>query len=520
MLETDLSIIDCGDNTFKLQLNNAEILNVDVQYSFDNSTWFDYSYQSPIGIGAPISVDETTTTVFARAKDVNDDVYITKNETIKYYYMRPAPPSISSYNIKFESGESLGSGEPYYSYTVDANCSLNGPDKNLDIRAEYYSSKEKKWISFPFGRYYDPSNYSSSEDDAEAEAEARFYIEEKFKNEITTIRAYTVGDSYKYRHIYSVYTSQSFNYGSPSGPRYTDLICDFNSNINFLKCDDNNLRFYIGSSRTQDNGYPGNCSDKIYYKIKYAATDSLVGNYSYNYLPNKIELEANFTLVPYNNTNVYYTTTLNGTYGALDPGPGYDYYIQLDDEIYGPYEGYTSIKDGNGLGNPYLKYKDEEDNGLPFFLYHDGAGVDTELYSLNNNSTLKIHKVMTGSPFIMEAEQIDYDQTLDYSYFINYLKKLNKKYIIFYLYASCPCGYYYDAERIIITTDKDYAHAKKANGKYHPCAPYVVKDGNWIQCALNSAVLSKLKDDTGEYILDSNGENIYTLEDSSVISNS
>ena len=496
MLETDLSIIDCGDNTFKIQLNNVEILNVDVQYSFDNSTWFDYSYQSPIGVGE-------TTTVYARAKDVNDDVYITKNKTIKYYYMRPAPPSISSYNIKFESGAGVHVGEYYYSYTVDANCSLNGPDKNLDIKAEYYSSKEKKWISFPFGRYYDPSDYSSYGDDGEA----RFRIEEELKNEIIEIRAYTVGDRDKYRYIYSIYTSMDFSDGSG----YPDLICDFNSNINFLKCDDNNLRFYIGSSKISDTGYPGYCSDNIYYKIAYAATDSLVGNYSYNYLPNEIVLDRDFTLEPYNNTNVYYTTTLNGTYGALDPRQGYDYYIQLDDEIYGPYEGYTSIKDGNGLGNPYLKYKDEEDNGLPFFLYHDGAGVDTELYSLNNNSTLKIHKNMT---------QIDYDQTLDYSYFINYLKKLNKKYIIFNLYASCPCDSYYDAERIVITTDKDYAHAKKANGKYHPCAPYVVKDGNWTQCALNSAVLSKLKDDTGEYILDSNGENIYTLEDSSVISNS
>lgn len=508
MLETDLSIIDCGDNTFKIQLNNVEILNADIQYSFDNSTWFDYSYQSPIGVGE-------TTTVYARAKGVNDDVYITKNKTIKYYYMRPAPPSISSYDIKFESGESLGSGEHYYTYTVDANCSLNGPDKNLDIKAEYYSSKEKKWISFPFGRYYDPSDYSSYGNDSEA----RFYIEEELKNDITEIRAYTVGDRDKYRYIYSISTSMYFYNGSPDGSGYTSLICDFNSNINFLKCDDNNLRFYIGSPSTHDTCSAGLCGDKIYYKILYAATDSLVGNYSYNYLPNEIELEANFTLVPYNNTNVYYTTTLKGTYGALDPGLGYYYYIQLDDEIYGPYKGYTSIKDGNGLGNPYLKYKDEEDNGLPFFLYNDGASADTELYSLNNNSTLKIHKV--NIEFRIGAEPIDYDNTLDYSYFINYLKKLNKKYIIFRLSASCGCGYYYNkGNHIVITTDKDYARAKKANGKYHPCAPYVVKDGNWTQCALNSAVLSKLKDDTGEYILDSNGENIYTLEDSSVILNS
>lgn len=504
MLETDLSIIDCGDNTFKIQLNNVEILNIDVQYSFDNSTWFDYSYQSPIGVGE-------TTTVYARAKDVNDDVYITKNKTIKYYYMRPAPPSISSYGITFRSTSMHQT--TYYFYTLYANCSLNGPDKNLEIRAEYYSSKEKKWISFEEETEYSPYDYSSSGDDGEA----RWRIEEELKNDITEIRAYTVGDSDKYRYIYSIYTSMYFSYGSPSGPGYTDLICDFSANTNFLKCDDNNLRFYIGSSRTQDRGYPGDCSDKIYYKIEYAATDSLVGNYSYNYLPNKIELEANFTLVPYNNTNVYYTASL-GAYSALYSS--YDYYIQLDDEIYGPYNGPISIKGKYGLGNPYLKYKDEEDNGLPFFLYCDSGYTNMELYSLNNNSTLKIYKVDNMSVPVSGGLPIDYDNTLDYSYFINYLKKLNKKYIIFRLDASCYCGYYYDLARIVITTDKDYAHAKKANGKYHPCAPYVVKDGNWTQCALNSAVLSKLKDDTGEYILDSNGENIYTLEDSSVISNS
>ena len=28
MLETDLSIIDCGDNTFKIQLDNIEIIMV------------------------------------------------------------------------------------------------------------------------------------------------------------------------------------------------------------------------------------------------------------------------------------------------------------------------------------------------------------------------------------------------------------------------------------------------------------------------------------------------------------
>lgn len=500
MLETDLSIIDCGDNTFKLQLNNVEILNVDVQYSFDNSTWFDYSYQSPIGVGE-------TTTVYARAKDINDDTYITKNKTIKYYRARPVPPNISYCGIKFFH-QSLSINHQYYYYTIYAICGYDDDDSDLVLTGEYYSDTEAKWIPFD-AISTNENNITGINQCNSTTGYTEDSVNAYFNSlNISAARVRTEGSLDKYKYKYSAYTYLA------SKPVF---VCDFNSNINFLKCDDNNLRFYIGSSRTQDNGYPGSCSDKIYYKIAYAATDSLVENYSYNYLPNKIELEANFTLVPYNNTNVYYTASL-GAYSALYSG--YDYYIQLDDEIYGPYNNTISIKGKYGLGNPYLKYKDEEDNGLPFFLYCDSGFVNMELYSLNNNSTLKIHKVKTVQPFIVEAEQIGYDQTLDYSYFINYLKKLNKKYIIFNLYASCPCDSYYDAERIVMITDKDYARAKKANGKYHPCAPYVVKDGNWTQCALNSAVLSKLKDDTGEYILDSNGENIYTLEDSSVISNS
>ena len=69
-------------------------------------------------------------------------------------------------------------------------------------------------------------------------------------------------------------------------------------------------------------------------------------------------------------------------------------------------------------------------------------------------------------------------------------------------------------------TDKGYPRVKNSDGIYETCIPYVLKEGTWTQCVLNSGVLSKLKDSQGEYILDSNGENIYTLEDSSVILNS
>ena len=101
------------------------------------------------------------------------------------------------------------------------------------------------------------------------------------------------------------------------------------------------------------------------------------------------------------------------------------------------------------------------------------------------------------------------------------LKSLNKKYICFSVKTiGSVSGYDSDYNSISIMTDKGYPRFKNSNGIYETCIPYILKEGIWSQCALNSSVLSKLKDSSGEYILDSNGENIYTLEDSSVILNS
>ena len=114
----------------------------------------------------------------------------------------------------------------------------------------------------------------------------------------------------------------------------------------------------------------------------------------------------------------------------------------------------------------------------------------------------------------------DYEFARVTSYF-NTLKSLNKKYICFRVKTiGSVSGYDSDYNYISIMTDKGYPRVKNSDGTYGTCIPYVLKDGIWSQCVLNSGVLSKLKDNSGEYILDSNGENIYTLEDSSVILNS
>lgn len=114
----------------------------------------------------------------------------------------------------------------------------------------------------------------------------------------------------------------------------------------------------------------------------------------------------------------------------------------------------------------------------------------------------------------------DYEFARVTSYF-NTLKSLNKKYICFRVKTiGSVSGHDSDYNYISIMTDKGYPRVKNSDGTYGTCIPYVLKDGIWSQCVLNSGVLSKLKDNSGEYILDSNGENIYTLEDSSVILNS
>ena len=138
----------------------------------------------------------------------------------------------------------------------------------------------------------------------------------------------------------------------------------------------------------------------------------------------------------------------------------------------------------------------------------------------SGSDTLTFTNWSTSSSLSTSEDIYDFDLSTNSSYF-NILKSLNKKYICFRVKTiGSVSGYDSDYNYISIMTDKGYPRVKNSDGIYETCIPYILKEGIWSQCVLNSGVLSKLKDSQGEYILDSNGENIYTLEDSSVILNS
>ena len=137
----------------------------------------------------------------------------------------------------------------------------------------------------------------------------------------------------------------------------------------------------------------------------------------------------------------------------------------------------------------------------------------------SGSDTLTFTNWSTSLSLSTSEDDYDYDFATVTSYF-NTLKSLNKKYICFRVKTiGSVSGYDSDYNYISIMTDKGYPKVKNSDGIYETCIPYILKEGVWLQCVLNSGVLSKLKDSQGEYILDSNGENIYTLEDSSVILN-
>ena len=67
------------------------------------------------------------------------------------------------------------------------------------------------------------------------------------------------------------------------------------------------------------------------------------------------------------------------------------------------------------------------------------------------------------------------------------LKSLNKKYICFSVKTiGSVSGYDSDYNSISIMTDKGYPRFKNSNGIYETCIPYILKEGIWSQCALNS----------------------------------
>ena len=163
------------------------------------------------------------------------------------------------------------------------------------------------------------------------------------------------------------------------------------------------------------------------------------------------------------------------------------------------------------------------DNNLTLSI-SASSGVNNDItgyeVQYSGSDTLTFTNWSNSSSINTSLSDYDFDFVADTSYF-NTLKSLNKKYICFRVKTiGSVSGYDSDYSYISIMTDKGYPRVKNSDGIYKICIPCVLKEGIWSQCVLNSGVLSKLKDSSGEYILDSNGENIYTLEDSSVILNS
>ena len=204
-------------------------------------------------------------------------------------------------------------------------------------------------------------------------------------------------------------------------------------------------------------------------------TEGSIGRNITYYPPYSINLSADRPILKYNDTNLILSvSSLDDIY---DISHGYIDYA-LSDTL--------TFTDWNRLCEFY--------NGGTSFHYPDGPSHLIDISSINI-SEFDIWSI---------------------------LKSSNKKYIQFELRVDTNSDLYYQSVGDVVTimTDKGYPRVKNSDGIYETCIPYVLKEGTWTQCVLNSGVLSKLKDSSGEYILDSNGENIYTLEDSSVILNS
>lgn len=79
---------------------------------------------------------------------------------------------------------------------------------------------------------------------------------------------------------------------------------------------------------------------------------------------------------------------------------------------------------------------------------------------------------------------------IDISDKINNLKLLNNKFICFRIqvYGVYP-DYESDYAYISIMTDKGYPRVKNSDGIYETYIPYILKEGIWSQCVLNSSIM-------------------------------
>ena len=121
------------------------------------------------------------------------------------------------------------------------------------------------------------------------------------------------------------------------------------------------------------------------------------------------------------------------------------------------------------------------------------SGVNNDItgYKIqySGSDTLTFTNWSNSSSINTSLSVYDFDFATDTSYF-NTLKSLNKKYICFRVKTiGSVSGYDSDYNYISIITDKGYPIVKNSESVYGTCIPYVLKDGIWSQCVLNSSIV-------------------------------
>ena len=133
--------------------------------------------------------------------------------------------------------------------------------------------------------------------------------------------------------------------------------------------------------------------------------------------------------------------------------------LYKDDELY------LHIKAENGVNNTITSYhwSYSVSDTLSFTEWSVGYGTDT-------TST---------------------DYELNVALVLSDIKAANKKFVCFRVLAIGTAGNQYasDYSYISIMTDKVYPKVKNSDGIYETYIPYILKEGIWSQCVLNSSIM-------------------------------
>lgn len=469
-----VSITDNGNNTFSISAtkgssgtNNAATGVGDISYSFNNSNWISGSSGSITG----------NTTVYARAYTTgtyNNSGYASTSAYVKYY-SRPGKPTVTISDD--------GSGTVTISATKGSDGSNNAATAVSDIQ---YSFNNSTW-----------TNYSSPFTITESQT---VYARARTKGTYT-------GNSNAY--LYSDYTVVRSSVTAITKCGKPDL--SLSSSI--LRFNSNNLILFISATSGVNNNITG-------YEIQYSASD---------------------TLSFYDWSDSLYIDTSEDIYDFVFPSrPEYFEMLKSLNKKYICFSVKT-IGSVSGYDSDYNRISIMTDKGYPRFKNSEGVYKTCIPYNVTQiNPTILTDNQTINSSATLVSLNSKINLVVGNSYQVNLngssytcVCRLSETTSLLYIgnqsltWATDSIGD--TGEPFIIYTDPDTGAAEMTVGSgsefWDVPLKITVIDLNttvntWTQCVLNSSVLSKLKDSSGEYILDNNGENIYTLEDSSVILNS